>query len=324
MKLMQITLKQPVWFYKAGEFSADQPGWRHKRMYHEHDFEIIFCLRGHFDVSLNGKPHRIHANECWIIPPHTTVAGTQDTTTAVDFFWVHFFCDWQWVDLPDAHLRKLIQQRADHEPTHDLECQVNLPLCFKVENRQEVLLQFNQLLDYTNRYHYTDYGNHLIAQLTLITLGDAYLKHLVEATGNVRPKTTRMVEWIRANFSADLTVATIAQHFEMSPDYLTKLFKQEQGKNLRNYLMDMKIEVAKLLLMRTNLPISTIATTAYFHDDKNFMKLFKKKTKMTAGQYRSSYGNTHLNNPEIDPSIPIPQDISVLLDREENENSVKN
>lgn len=319
MKLMQITLKRPVWFYKAGEFSADA-GWRHKKMFHERDFEVIFCLQGHFDLSFDGEPHRIQANECWIIPPQTTIVGTQDTTTAVDFLWFHFFSDWQWVDLSDESLADMITRRADHRPTHDLACQVNLPRHFMVENRQEVILMFNQLLDYVNRYHYTDYGNHLMAQLTLITLGDAYLKHLVEAAGNVRPKTTRVVEWIRANISSDLTVAKVAAHFDMSADYLTKLFKQEQGRNLRAYLANIKIEVAKLLLVRTNLPISTVATTAYFRDDKNFMKLFKKKTRMTAGQYRNSYGNTHLNNPEIDPSIPIPQEISALLDREENEN----
>lgn len=82
---------------------------------------------------------------------------------------------------------------------------------------------------------------------------------------------------------------------------------------------DIKIKVARLRLVRTIL----LATTTYFHDDKNFMKLFKKKTNMTARQYRSSYGNTHLNNPTVDPSIPIPQDISALLDRTENESSVK-
>lgn len=323
MKLMQITLKEPVWFYKAGEFSATEPGWRHKRMYHEHDFEVIYCLQGYFDVSLNGEPHRIRENECWIIPPQTVLAGTQPSTEAVDFFWFHFFGTWQWTELTDQQLPKMIRQRADHRPVTDLACQVNLPLCFKVENRQEVILTFNRLLDYVNRFHYTDYGNHLLAQLTLIELGDAFLKHLVEAASNVRPKTTRVVEWIRANISSDLTVAEIAAHFEMSSDYLTKLFKQEQGKNVREYLVDIKIEVAKLLLVRTNLPVTTVATTAYFHDDKNFMKLFKKKTNMTARQYRSSYGNTHLNNPTVDPSIPIPQDISALLDRTENESSVK-
>ena len=35
---------------------------------------------------------------------------------------------------------------------------------------------------------------------------------------------------------------------------------------------------------------------------------------MTAGQYRNNYGNTHLNNPAIDPSIPIPQEIGVFLE----------
>jgi len=149
------------------------------------------------------------------------------------------------------------------------------------------------------------------------------LQNLVATAGGTDAKTTRVVEWIRANLSSELTVAVIAHHFDMSPDYLTKLFKREQGKNLRSYLVDIKIEVAKLLLVRTNLPINQVATAAYFHDDKNFMKLFKKKVNMTAGQYRNGYGNTHLNNPAIDPSIPIPQDISALLDREENESSVK-
>ncbi|AKP65215.1 arac family transcriptional regulator [Levilactobacillus koreensis JCM 16448] len=322
MKLMQLRLSQPLWFYKAGEFSADA-GWRHKDMYHEHDFEVIFCLKGHFDVTINGQPCRIRANDCWVLPPDTRIAGTKDTTGPVDFFWLHFFAEWDWVDFSHQQVQVMTQQQAAHEPAHDLNCLVNLPRYFQVANPQELILMFNQVMDYTNRYHYTDYGNHLMTQLVLISVGDAYLQNLVATASGTDAKTTRVVEWVRANLSSELTVAVIAHHFDMSPDYLTKLFKREQGKNLRSYLVDIKIEVAKLLLVRTNLPVNQVATAAYFHDDKNFMKLFKKKVNMTAGQYRNGYGNTHLNNPAIDPSIPIPQDISALLDREENESSVK-
>lgn len=313
MKLMRIKLRPTVWFYKAGEFSADA-GWQHKNMYHDQDFEIIFCLQGHFNLSIDGKNYQIKANECWLIPPRTTIFGTDQTTTKVDFFWVHFFADWQSINLSDQYIDKLIHQTAERTSSHDVDCQIDLPRHFQIEDRQAIILAFNQLLDYVNRYHYTDFGNHLAVQLLLISLGDAYLKHLIRTTDMVQLKTTRVVEWIRVNISSELTVASIADHFEMSSDYLTKLFKDEQGETLREYLITVKMEVAKLLLVRTNLPITAVATAAYFRDDKNFMKLFKKRMKMTAGQYRNNYGNTHLNNPAIDPSIPIPQEIGVFLE----------
>ncbi|MHC9533447.1 AraC family transcriptional regulator [Dellaglioa sp. L3N] len=308
-----INLNKPILFYKSGEFTS-KPGWTHKKMHHDRDFELILCIQGTLELKIDGQQLMVHENECLLLPPNVTIQGSQPATDKIDFYWVHFFASWKDLPLQASSIQLALPKIRHHQFTQELNDLVLLPKLFKLDNANGIVILINQLLNTNNSYHYSQHSCDCLIQTILIELSNIYLTSLSNKTDKSTLLTNKIIEWIRANMSSTISVQSIADHFELNPDYLTRIFKREQHGNLRSYLINLKLEVAKILLIKTTLSVNQISDLAYFNDPKNFMRMFKQRTLMTASEYRKIYSNTHLNNPNVDPSIPIPQEIEVKLD----------
>ncbi|MFT8531503.1 AraC family transcriptional regulator [Bifidobacterium aquikefiri] len=315
-----IELSHPLYYYKAGEFAA-KAGWKHKSMHHSDDFEIIIGLKGSFNIQISTVNEPTHVvlilpATCVVIPPNTTIEGVNESSDSIDFLWFHFIAEWhRSVIVPDLSVtirpsvaESLLQVKR-REFCREFNDLVILPERFHLEEFNNVLLSVRNLLSCANSYRYSQHENDLLTQVCLIELSNSYL---AQTTNAISPdvKTGRIVEWLRAHMSTDMSVAAVAQHFEMNPDYLTRVFKQEQGVTVRQYLINLRMETAKVLLTRTQYPVSKVAHYAYFQDVRNFMKQFKHSIGMTPTSYRAAFTHTHMNNPYIDPSIPLPQEVA--------------
>ena len=93
-------------------------------------------------------------------------------------------------------------------------------------------------------------------------------------------------EYIRLHFAEDLALGDIAGHCGISPTYLSRIFAQEKGKGILEYLTDMRIRHAKELLADTNGKIYEIAAEVGYSDAVYFNKVFKRNTGMTPKEYR--------------------------------------
>ena len=74
----------------------------------------------------------------------------------------------------------------------------------------------------------------------------------------------------------------------ISPGYLSRIFKKETGMSLSDYIIQRRITIAKQLLAKTNLPVTTIAQKIGLSYASYFTKLFKEKVNMTPQEYRQS------------------------------------
>ncbi|MNH46944.1 HTH-type transcriptional regulator YesS [compost metagenome] len=73
----------------------------------------------------------------------------------------------------------------------------------------------------------------------------------------------------------------------MNPNYFSKLFKQETGKNYIEYVTEARMEWASRLLKETPAKVSEIAKRVGYEDMKHFNQLFKRYSGETPSQYRS-------------------------------------
>ena len=73
----------------------------------------------------------------------------------------------------------------------------------------------------------------------------------------------------------------------LSPQYISSLFKKEVGVSLSEYILKCKIDEAKYLLTHTNYSILEISTLLCFHDQSYFTKTFKRFTGITPKKYAS-------------------------------------
>lgn len=310
--MFSIDLSQNVFYFKSGEFLAES-GWRHKKMFHDKDFEIIFCLENNLSLLIDGELKVLKKNDCLVVPPTTTIEGAHLSTQPVNFYWLHFYADWEKISVNDKKLLQLKKEFIRQDVSSSLTSSCFLPGHFTIKQPNFLILSINQLLNVSNNFYYSPQMTDTLVKSIIIELCNQYLSASTILESEHQTRVHQIADWIRANMNEDLTIYKISEHFELSQDYLSRLFKKEFGKNLRDYLIDLKISVAKVLLVQTTLPIKAISELSYYQDEKYFTRLFKKKINLTPSQYRNAFTGTHLNNPYIDPKIPIPQQVEKLI-----------
>lgn len=91
---------------------------------------------------------------------------------------------------------------------------------------------------------------------------------------------------IHAETLASLTTQQLAAACHYSESQFNRVFRNLTGQSPRQYVLIHKIESAKDLLSRTDLPLSEIALRAGFYDASDFGKRFREQENLTPRQYR--------------------------------------
>lgn len=94
--------------------------------------------------------------------------------------------------------------------------------------------------------------------------------------------------FINLNISSNLTVKRVAQEVSLSPDYLTRLFKNELGVNIITYINRKRIHTSLELLKNTNLSIEEIGDLIGLSNTSYFYTIFKREIGVSPKQYRNS------------------------------------
>ena len=78
------------------------------------------------------------------------------------------------------------------------------------------------------------------------------------------PKLARDIfEWIRINASAKLSVTDVANFFNFTPEYMTRLTKKYFDTSLKSLICNFIVSQAKNLLLNSNYSIKEIAEIEY-------------------------------------------------------------
>jgi AraC family transcriptional regulator len=99
---------------------------------------------------------------------------------------------------------------------------------------------------------------------------------------------SRVVEFIEAHLSDDLSLREIADVTGMSPSYFLTMFKRATGLAPHQYLIGKRIERARVLLTETRLPIADIATQTGFADQSHLTRMMRRYTGLTPRRLRST------------------------------------
>ncbi len=92
--------------------------------------------------------------------------------------------------------------------------------------------------------------------------------------------------YIQENFQKDINREGIAARFNISPNHLSRLFRQQGHMTLADYITWVRIDRAKFMLKRYDLRLPDIATRCGFKDINYFYRVFKERTGVTPSQYK--------------------------------------
>lgn len=99
------------------------------------------------------------------------------------------------------------------------------------------------------------------------------------------------VKYIEDHLTERLTLNQVASSINLSPNYLSSLFKKELGVGFVDYITEKRVEKAKELLSNTGLKTYEVAQQAGFVDESYFSKTFKRITGKRPSAFRKRKGS---------------------------------
>lgn len=99
------------------------------------------------------------------------------------------------------------------------------------------------------------------------------------------PLVNQVIEFVGKNYREDISLEACAMEFGSSYTHLSRAFKQETGMRFVEYLNEQRVNRAKSLLIRGELPMKEIVEQAGFRNYNYFFKVFKESTGMKPSEF---------------------------------------
>jgi len=243
-------------------------------------FCMSFIRKGFFEYRTFKKEHEVHAGRVLLSKPgyeHITkhIDGQPDITTVFEFT-ASFF--------------------------QDICEQYNKTAGWYLSNNDihSVLLSSSPELEY---YHYTilqKINKTAVNNLETDELAMELLEKVLQVLGN-NPEPAAIgenlvrnhlvtaeaaKEFILTHFSDNISLQQIAQHCYVSPFHFSRIFKTILKKSPHQYLTEIRLNHAKVLLATTNKPITDIAFNCGFNSIEHFATAYRKQFKVAPSDYR--------------------------------------
>jgi len=267
---MTFSTSNTLSFNMSGKFIAESDNWIHYTRQLK-DYELMLVIKGTLYISNEKQNYTVHEGEYLLMEPSLIQKGFKPSRCS--FYWLHFSCN---------HC----EHKADA---------ITIPQQFLLPAPERVIIFLKQLQDSDCRYENKKLNSILTAAiLTEIELQTSKNYH---SQNNITQEhlLLEIKDYIKWNLHRNIKIADIAAYFGYNEKYLTTLFHSVTGTALKQYVLQSKMEQAKIQLSDTNLQISQIAYNLGFEDSHNFSNAFKKITGLSPKEYKLNCGKEIIN-----------------------------
>jgi AraC-like DNA-binding protein len=138
-----------------------------------------------------------------------------------------------------------------------------------------------------------DHAKGPLARLSTDSLLHACLR-LLKSPQKQRPrKAIRTYEsiclYVQENFHGPITRESVAHHFGLAPNHVSRLFRKEGFMRFNDYLNLVRVNRAKFMLQNYSMTLKEIAASCCYSDAAYFCRVFKKVCKVTPTEYRANH-----------------------------------
>jgi len=235
-----------------------------------HKIEIQYIKRGKGEYFIKDRNYSFHKDALLVIGPDEIHRFVPQPELYVEKYCFHFAIDFlgdnsYLADLPPGFPRLI--ELPEREATA-----IELIIRDILEEK-----------DAAKPYWLEVVRSELVRLLLLIKRAGA----IIEDHRQENPVINSILKYIEDNFRQELTLNQVAEHFSLSPNYLSRLFKQITGLNFKHYIIQRQIAEAKRLL--EDYPERKASAIARDIGQPNYIMFnrnFKKLTGLTPSNYR--------------------------------------
>ena len=104
----------------------------------------------------------------------------------------------------------------------------------------------------------------------------------------------KVKNYIAKNYMDEIRLNTLADIAGMSPSAFSRFFKLHTGRNLSEYIIEMRLGYASRMLVDTAKSVAEISFQSGFNNLSNFNRIFKKKKGCSPSEFRENYHKTRI------------------------------
>jgi len=233
---------------------------------------VHYVLDGEGRLTLNGKTYAIKKNTAFFFMPYSEPEYHPDMLNPWTYIWVGFFGD-----LADTFLQTVGVN--ENQPLYFDQNKILAPLFEKI-------------------YHlYSNYG-HLELRATaafIEIIGSVAEKHATQKTCLSKPERNynAALAFINNNYQFKITINDIAKNVDVTPNYLSSLFKARIGMCPKKFLTDFRMTKAQKLLETGRFTVKQIAVLVGYDNQLHFSAEFKKYSGQSPLNYYKEYQKSH-------------------------------
>ena len=270
---MQFQSTDPQGMHKCTEQIPQPPfgcehsryiqAYRTKEEMHYHAYpEFGICLAGSGIFFVRDRVYPFSAGCVTYFPAgmlHIAQSPADHTST-----WLYL-----WQDMEGMHLTLPMREII----TYDKDCAALTELLYRCARRA----------DAAECDYYSSLFETLIRRLSLCEVG-------ADSPGEAaaREKILPAIRMIAEQYTEELPVSALAAACGISESVLRRLFRQATGLSPADYLVSVRILMAKSLLRTTDEPVLSVALSCGFPVLSTFNRQFRQKTGMSPSEYRAS------------------------------------
>lgn len=106
----------------------------------------------------------------------------------------------------------------------------------------------------------------------------------------------KIIYYIRQHISEPISITDISAAVHLNSQYAMRLFKKHMNQSILTYITEQRIKIASELLCDTDIPIARVSSMVGINNPSYFIKLFKKNTGKTPGEFRDYNKNASGHN----------------------------
>lgn len=121
--------------------------------------------------------------------------------------------------------------------------------------------------------------------------------------------------YLKQNFREPVELEEVSAQLSLSPSRTRHLFKEATGEGIKEFVIHLRVNEAKKLLVQTDLPITDIYLDCGFQSPAPFYRAFKQLTGITPNEYRDKFSILALLDMESEEQRPGPiaEDVRALF-----------
>ncbi len=248
-----------------------------------YDCRLFFVIEGSGKFFIENTEYPLNPYTMIYLPPKTCYRFQFDDSNSIKLLIINYDLTSDFSHISDV-IGISVAENYDEKRLlkYDLPTELSKPII--QYNREDALEKLQKCMDVYNEKN--TYYSQISSALLKLILFDMLLKNQPENNNPLK----EIISYIYSDYkNFYLSNATIAQRFNYHPVYLNRIFKEYTNQTIHQFLINLRLNKAKELLLTTLWDITKISEEVGFLSYTHFIKVFREKFEIPPQQYRKAH-----------------------------------